>query len=213
MKYEFMSMKLKFTAYWTLRSVIIVLMCISLSVNAYAQETLKLAAPSSMTFDFVQTKSSDMLDAPIVNTGRMAFVSPDKLRWEYVRPYSSLFVMNGERVLTENSGGRKVSSSKSGGAYSKISRIMMPLVGGEIPSGDGGDFSVTFTDRGDRWEMSLTPVKANARRMFAGVVAEIDKKSGVATKVTVRERNGDTTVITCTNIVIDSPVDESLFTF
>ncbi len=171
------------------------------------------AAPSSMTFDFVQRKSSDMLAEDIVNSGKMVFVAPDRIRWEYVAPYSSLFVMNGTRVLVENADGRKVMDAKSAGAYSRISRMILPLVRGDFQAAESRDFRTTVTDGGDCWRVELVPLRSGVRRLFRRVVAEVDKELGVAVRVTIDESNGDTTLITCTNIVLETPVDEGLFEF
>ena len=182
-----------------------------------------------MTFDFVQRKSSDMLAEDIVNSGKMAFIAPDRIRWEYLTPYSSLFVMNGGRVLMENADGRKVMDAKSAGAYSRISRLILPLVQGKFQEGESGDFRTTVTDCGsspdgvaggdcpdgvsgrDFVRIEIVPLKSGGRRLFRRVVADVDKKLGVAVRIAIDEGNGDKTVITCRNIVLNAPVDESLF--
>lgn len=189
------------------------IICIFLCINAYSQNTPDFASPSSMTFDFVQRKSSDMLAEDLVSSGRMAFAAPDRIRWEYLAPYPSLFVMNGARVLVENADGRKIMDAKSAGAYSRVAGMIMPLVRGDFSAGKASGFKTEVTDGGGFWRVELVPVKSGARRLFRRVVAEIDKELGVAVKVTVDEGNGDTTVITCTNIVLDIKVDERLFEF
>ncbi len=189
------------------------IMCMLLCISAYSQDTPDFASPSSMTFDFVQRKSSDMLAEDVVSSGKMAFIAPDRIRWEYLAPYSSLFVMNGARVLVENVGGRKVMDAKSSGAYSRISRLVLPLIRGDFQAADSRDFRVSVTDGGDCWRVELVPLRSGVGRLFRRVVAEVDKKLGVAVRLTIDEGNGDTTLISCANIVLDAQVDERLFEF
>ncbi len=207
------NMRRIFRGYAQLRDILFLLISIFLTVNAYSQDMPSLAAPSSMTFDFVQRKSSDMLAEDIVNSGRMAFIAPDRIRWEYITPYSSLFVMNGGRVLMENADGRKVTDAKSAGAYSRIFRLVMPLVRGDFQKGESGDFRTTVTDGGDCLSLEIVPLKSGGRRLFRRVVADVDKELGVAVRIAIYEGNGDETVITCTDIVLNAPVDEKLFEF
>ncbi len=242
-----LNIKPDFRGYGPLRTIILPVLCIFLTVNAYSQSMPDFAAPSSLTFDFVQRKSSAMLSGDIVNSGKMAFVAPDRIRWEYVAPYSSLFVMNGDCVLMENADGRKVTDAKSAGAYSRISRLVLPLVQGKFQEGESGDFKTTVTEcgncpdgvsggdgvkgvsggngvkgvsggngvnsvsGGDFVRIEIVPLKSSGRRLFRRVVADIDRKLGVAVRIAIDESNGDKTVITCRNIVLNAPVDDGLF--
>lgn len=208
-----MNAQLNFRGYGTLRFITLMIMCMLLCISAYSQDTPDFASPSSMTFDFVQRKSSDMLAEDVVSSGKMAFIAPDRIRWEYLAPYSSLFVMNGARVLVENVGGRKVMDAKSSGAYSRISRLVLPLIRGDFQAADSRDFRVSVTDGGDCWRVELVPLRSGVGRLFRRVVAEVDKKLGVAVRLTIDEGNGDTTLISCANIVLDAQVDERLFEF
>ena len=208
-----MNARLKFRGYGTLRLITLMIMCMLLCINAYSQNTPDFTSPSSMTLDFVQRKSSDMLAEDVVSSGKMAFIAPDRIRWEYLTPYSSLFVMNGARVLVANADGRKVMDAKSSGAYSRISRLVLPLVRGDFQAAESRDFRTAVTDGGECWRVEIVPLRSGAMRLFRRVVAEVDKKLGVAVRLTIDEGNGDTTLISCANIVLDGPVDESLFEF
>lgn len=182
--------------------------------SASAQESPSFPELSSLTFSFVQTKSSDMLASDAVSRGKMAFVAPDRLRWEYLSPCRSLFIINGERMLVDNADGRRITDLKSSGAFAGMFSMMMPLLRGDFRAVESRGFSAELSDGGgEHLLLRIVPVKPAAKRMFSEVVAEIDRTTGVAAKVTVLEKNGDRTVISCRGIVPDAPVDGGLFEF
>ena len=40
-----------------------------------------------------------MLAEPSVAEGTMLFAAPDKMRWEYTKPYASALIVNGEHII------------------------------------------------------------------------------------------------------------------
>lgn len=169
------------------------------------------AQPASLSFDFTQVKSSQMLSEPVTTRGRMAYLSPDKIRWEYTSPYESLFIMNGDRILTRNSSGEKESKAKNGSVYTRISRLMTSLLASD--SGRVEGFESEREDCGAFIRLRLVPVDSSTKRLFREVEVRIDKKLGVATRVEIEEKNGDHTTIVCSNVKVDPALDSALFEF
>lgn len=194
------------------------------------QNAPALSSPTSLTFDFTQTKSSEMLENDIVSEGKMAYAAPDKVRWEYTAPYRSLFIMNGDKVLTRNSSGEKQSKAKGGSLYTRISKLMTGLLSAGVPTGSASEgvseensksaplfraegFDCTAEENSDGLHLKLVPAEQSAKRLFREVRVRIDKKTGVANKIEIEEKNGDSTTILCRNIKVNPEVDSALFEF
>lgn len=194
------------------------------------QNAPALSSPTSLTFDFTQTKSSEMLENDIVSEGKMAYAAPDKVRWEYTAPYRSLFIMNGDKVLTRNSSGEKQSKAKGGSLYTRISKLMTGLLSAGVPAGSASEgvseenpksaslfraegFDCTAEENSDGLHLKLVPAEQSAKRLFREVRVRIDKKTGVANKIEIEEKNGDSTTILCRNIKVNPEVDSALFEF
>ena len=66
-----------------------------------AIKEISSAASSLKTLqcDFVQTKSLKMLGDKMVSKGKMYCSQPNQLRWEYISPYSYIFVLNKASLL------------------------------------------------------------------------------------------------------------------
>ena len=52
----------------------------------------------SLQCAFIQTRKMSIMNAEAVSEGRMHYQQPDKLRWEYVAPFKSIFVLNGTEL-------------------------------------------------------------------------------------------------------------------
>lgn len=57
---------------------------------------LILAVIVSLEADFVQTKSSAMLNEPQVSTGHMSYRAPDYMQWAYTSPQPLVWEIDGE---------------------------------------------------------------------------------------------------------------------
>ena len=60
------------------------------------------AGIKSLKADFRQVKDIAILQEKMVSTGKMWFAD-GMLRWEYVSPYTYLFILNKEKVLLQSS--------------------------------------------------------------------------------------------------------------
>lgn len=168
------------------------------------------ASMQSMQASFVQTKTIRMLDDKLVSKGRMYYSRSDKLRWEYVSPYTYTFVLNGAKVKMnkgDRSGVVDVNQSK---VFKEIARLMMNTVVGRCLD-DDKDFAVSISSSQKEWIATLTPKNKNMKQMFASIVLRFDRQRSVVTSVLITERNGDTTLIQLSDIKLNTAVDAKLF--
>ena len=83
---------------------ILILAGLALALAASAQENILDRLKAANTFDtmqlsFVQTRHSALLTKDLVSEGRMVLASPDRIRWEVLKPYPSVFVSSGELAI------------------------------------------------------------------------------------------------------------------
>ena len=90
------------------------------------------ASMQSMQCRFVQEKTSPMLAEPSVSEGVMYFVAPDKMRWEYVKPYAFALVVNGDRIVNVTDGKAEALEGNANRMYQGIVNIIMGSASGLI---------------------------------------------------------------------------------
>jgi len=164
----------------------------------------------SMTCSFVQTKHMSLLADELVSHGTMAFEKPGHLRWEYTRPYSYRFVLNGDRVFVGNDDRNSVIETGNSKIFGTIARVMMNTVTGRIEE-LGADFGVEVSGTSPGRVVTLTPKKREMKQMFKSVRLTLDEKSGTVGHIKLCEKNGDETDIVLSDIKLNIPVDAALF--
>ena len=165
---------------------------------------------TSLQCDFVQVKQLSLLQTALTSKGRMYYRGGDRLRWEYMSPYTYTFVLNGDRVMLKSSEKTDVVSVRSSKMFQQIARIMLNSVTGRSLA-DGGDFEVTMYKSGTEWEARLVPQQKELAALFSEVRLHIDPKLRMVTVVELREWGGDTTRIEMRNVRKNGAIDDALF--
>lgn len=163
-----------------------------------------------MQCDFTQTKSVRMLNEKVVSTGRMYYQSPDRLRWEYLKPYRYSFLLNGNKIIVKSGSRTDAIDVDRNKMFREIVRVMMNTVVGKCLT-DSRDFTAAVTGDAAVWIVTLTPRKGTLKQMFRSVVLRFDRTTQRVTQVEMIEPKGDRTVIELTNIKSNIPIDASVF--
>ena len=166
---------------------ILILAGLALALAASAQENILDRLKAANTFDtmqlsFVQTRHSALLTKDLVSEGRMVLASPDRIRWEVLKPYPSVFVSSGELALA----GR---------------RFRMPTE---------KDFNAT-TLEGEDLTVKLVPVRRDLKSLFREIIVHADKQSLQIRSALLITPDGDWTQLEFRDFVVNRPVDAKLF--
>lgn len=203
------------------RLLIFMLSLCLVSVSAIAQRINEAAVKSqinaaaaklrTMQCDFVQTKHMRMLNDKMVSRGRMYYVQPNKLRWEYISPYTYTFVLNNSQVMMSRGKKNQVIDVNQSKVFKEITRIMMNSVVGKCLN-DGKDFKTSIAGTSTEWIATLVPLKKNMKQMFQTIKIHFNKQRSMVSVVELLERNGDRTVIELRNVRSNQSINGSLFT-
>lgn len=195
----------------------ILLICLG-TVPAHAQteqEIMGIIAKAnseirSLECGFVQTKSLRILNDKMVSDGRMYYVHPGKLRWEYVTPYSYTFVLNGDKASVKDSGRSDTRDIGKNRNFRRLTGMIMGSLTGEAIA-DDRTFITSVEEMSGGWAVTLVPRKSEMKQMWKSLVMHFDRKAGSIVKVEINETSGDRTVIEFTDIIKDGQIDDSVF--
>lgn len=180
---------------------------------ARAAAILKRAAAGAgtLTCSFEQKRTSAMLAGEATSGGTLSFSRPGLMRWEYRRPYSYIFVLNGDSILTTDGTRRNITDTRRDRLFARIVSLMSRTISGDI-EGSRSDFDVTAAEAADgAFTITLTPRRRELRHVLSSVVLTADATTGLARSLTLHEKNGDTTEITFSDISLNTPIDTALF--
>jgi len=164
----------------------------------------------SLQCDFVQTKQLRMLNDKMVAEGRMYYSQADKLRWEYVKPYQYIFIMNGGRVLLKNKERSDVINVAQNKLFCEIARIMMGSMVGSCLD-DSRTFNTTIAAGKGEWVATLVPRRKDMKQMFQRIILHFDPQQATVSRVELVEKNGDLTTIDLKNIRKNETIDSRTF--
>lgn len=169
-----------------------------------------VSAMETMQCTFVQTKHMSMLNDRLVSHGIMYYRQPDKLRWEYTRPYDYLFIFNGAKVYMGNRSRKSVVDTASNRLFREIACIMMSTVTGKALA-DPERFSLDVEEVQQSWHVTLVPKKKELKRMFQKVVLVFNRADAAILGVNIYEKNGDLTEILMSDVMKNAKIDEARF--
>ena len=170
-----------------MKRLIFVMACVMLALSASAQDGVLDRLKAANTFEtlqasFVQTRHSSMLTKDLRSEGRLVLANPDRIRWEVLKPYPSVFVSTGELAFAGH-------------------RFRMPT---------DKDFTATALE-GEDLAVKLVPVRRDLKSVFREIIVHADKKSFRIQSALLITPDGDWTLLEFKDVVANQPVDAKLF--
>lgn len=188
-----------------------IILILTLSLACLALRAQSIPQHKSIECDFIQTRHSELLAADAVSKGKMYYAAPDKLRWEYMSPARTAFVINGPEVTVLKADGTPLDDPGANKMYKGIARFLMGCIEGKLMS-DTKNFSISVEQMPYGWQAALVPLRGEAKQMFSRIDIHFDASSQSVVKVVMHEKNGGTTTVNMNNIKIDQAVDHKVFT-
>ena len=174
--------------------------------KSFAQAT---ATTESIQSDFKQEKSLSMLSENINSNGKFWYRKNDKIRMEYVQPYSYIMILNGGKIFTKEGQKENKISANSNKVFQQINRILIDCVGGSML--DNPDFQSRIFENSGTYLVELIPIAKNLKELYKNINILIDKKDYTATAIEMFELSGDKTIIRFQNKVLNAQIKDSVF--
>jgi outer membrane lipoprotein-sorting protein len=165
----------------------------------------------TLTCDFVQRKTISILSDELVSQGKLSFKQPNKLRWEYTTPYQYSFTMNADKILIDTGTSQNVLDVSNNNVMQEISNIIISGVDGSGIFDNNRFTTVINISQNDDYQVVLTPVRRDLRRMFNNITLIFDKTDYSVNSIEIREHTGDITFIVLKNKQINKQLDDKIF--
>ena len=170
-----------------------------------ASEQLK-----TLRADFVQRKTISILADELLMEGKLSFKQPDKLCWEYLKPYQYRFTINGSKVMVRSETNQNVIDANGNKMLNEISKIIISGING---SGifDEKKFTTKFSVGAGDYQVELTPKQKELRQMFSSITITFNKNDYSVNTVEIKEVNGDSSLITMKNKQFNINLNDEIF--
>jgi len=175
------------------------------------KEKLQNSATATRTLDcdFVQLKYLSFLSEEIESEGHLSFKKENKIRWEYTSPFSYLIILNDSKlsiVDEEDESSFNLSSNKT---FQRINDMIVNSVQGNVL--DETIYSFQFQENATAYYVVLTPKEEQMAEYMSAIHLFFNKEDYTVDKVKMVEQSGDYTTIQFKNKMLNSNLDDKLF--
>jgi outer membrane lipoprotein-sorting protein len=171
--------------------------------------TSESAKVMTITSDFTQEKILSALTEKITSTGKFWFKRNNRVRIEYLKPFSYLMIMNADKIHVRDNQKENTINVKSNKVFQQVNRIMIDCVQGTIL--ESKDFSTKVYENDKVYLLEMTPASKSLRDFFQTILLKVDKRDYSVNAIEMNEPGGDQTIISFHNKKLNEQVGDAVF--
>jgi len=165
---------------------------------------------STIIANFTQEKEMSILDEKIRSSGTFYFKKEKMLRWEYIKPYSYIIVINNDRITMRDEKKTTQADSRNSKLFSQVNSIMVGSIRGTLLN-DEQNYRMSFHDGKSAWVARLAPLTPPLNTSLKEITLFFSKQDFSVDRLEMMENTGDRTVIIFTEKRFNQPVADEKF--
>lgn len=171
-------------------------------VRALAETT------ETISSEFVQYKHLDFLSNDIKSTGKLAFKSPDMVKWEYVTPFDYSVIFKNETLYINDNGNKSVMDMGSNKVFKQLNQLITASIKGDLF--DAEEFTVAYFNKEKKSKAHFEPTDPEFRE-FIKSFQIIFNAIGEVEEVKMIEPSDDYTQIIFSNRTTNQDLPDAVF--
>jgi len=164
----------------------------------------------TLTAAFVETTTSTLLTRPLVSSGTLVVERPSRIVLRYAPPDDRVVLIDGD-TLTMSWPSRNVRQSQDiGAAQKRIQKYFVDSSPNELRS----HFAVAAHEAADRpgtYQVDMVPKRKQIQEGLSKLELWVDRSTQLMSAMRMTFPNGDTKLMTFTDVRPNAPVDPALF--
>lgn len=169
--------------------------------SAYRSVMAAFAAHKHSEVKFRETKTMDILDAPLEQRGVMTYIAPDVVIKDVQEPSHERYEIRGNNFTAVRNGKRKVLRMDEVPMARAFIESFRAILSGDVVTLETY-YTVDFTGTYDNWVLNLVPIDVDLKRKLKRLLWR-GRGDRVKT-ITIEEFNGDTTQMRLTHVASTS---------
>ncbi|WP_251808616.1 outer membrane lipoprotein carrier protein LolA [Arenibacter sp. H213] len=166
-------------------------------------------ATNTIQSEFVQYKHMDFLTNDIITEGSMAFKTPNKVKWEYTKPFKYSVIFMEDQLLINDGGTKSNVDLGNSTLFKKLNQLIVNSVKGNLFN--DADFKTSYFHDMDYNKVVFTPKDEKIKKYIASFILIFDKDQGYVKEVKMVEPSNDFTRIVFKNRMINKPLADEVF--
>lgn len=166
-------------------------------------------AIKTISSDFTQYKHLDFLSNDIITTGRLAFKSPNVVKWEYIKPFKYSVLFKNKTLYINDEGNKSDIDIGSSEQFKQLNKLIINSVKGDMF--DDNEFSIDYYKKEDNSEVHFRPKNKKFEKFIKAFYITFTSKGDVV-EVKMIELSNDYTKIVFSNRILNTPLADEIFT-
>ncbi len=144
---------------------------------------------SSISSSFSQEKHISQIEMDIHSEGVFYFSKPNKIRWEYQKPYSYIILINGDSLTIINDDAVNKIDVQNNAIFKEINKLILASISGDVF--DNPDFLVSVFENRKFYKIELKPKTESISQIITQMELFIDKSEGTVQRIKMFETGDD----------------------
>jgi outer membrane lipoprotein carrier protein len=163
----------------------------------------------TLSTDFVQYKHLDFLSKDIESSGKMVFMEPDLLQWQYIKPYNYSIIFKSGKILINDEGKKSAVDVGNSKIFGKINKLIIGSISGDLF--DDEEFAIFYYKNKNNTITKFIPKDTNLLKYIKQIELTFDKDDATVIQVKLFESSEDFTRIVLKNKVLNAKINDSIF--
>lgn len=209
-----------------IRSIYIAMLLVFISTIAFAQDRKEISQEeqaeisstlnsftrniTSIQASFVQEKVFSFMEDKLIAQGKFWFVSPDKIRWEYVKPYPYIIIMSDGKMHVNDEGDTYSMDMRSNQLFQQMNTLITKSIQGKLLS-EELNYDQKFYENENYYIVSFSPKDDQLKAYLAAIEIYFSKENGQVLALKMIEAAGDYTFIKFSERIENKEINSSYF--
>jgi len=177
--------------------------------NAFKTTVKTLSADTNtITADFVQYKHLDFLSNDIESSGKLAFKSPNMVKWEYVKPDAYSVLFKNETLFINDNGNKSDMDMGSNKIFKQLNQLIFASIKGDMF--DASEFDISYFKVNGNSVAYFNPKNEQLSQFIKSFQITFNNK-GEVQKVKMIESSDDYTQIVFSNRITNQELSDAIF--
>lgn len=169
----------------------------------------KAAITETITSDFVQYKHLDFLSNDIKSDGKLAFKAPDKVKWEYISPFSYSILFKDDKLFIDDGGNKNTMDLGSNKIFKQLSQLIAASISGDMFIAE--EFNMEYFKKNNNYLVHFSPKDAQFSEFIKAFHMTFSQQ-GEVLEVKMLEPSNDYTQIIFSNRIENQSIPDAVFT-
>ena len=159
--------------------------------------------------NFKQIRTVVALTQTVESSGRLYYMSPDKLLWSQIKPASYQMLLTDNNIIIRTDKGEENLNLSSNRMFKELSKIIVGGINGSLFN-DYKNYNMMVQQLPDKTTITLTPKNNQLKRFLNYIVVNFDAE-WLATDILIHENGGNSTLVIISDRIVNNDINPSIF--